>query len=353
MLSFAQARILAVATLGSLVCTAAAAAGKDASKGTGPASAAKAPAPASTDEKGPPQAQPKSFSAVVKPDKVKLGETFTYTLEIRHGKDERYELPRDLSFGDEFNIVKIDTARDKEGDGAVTRFEIKAALFDLGEKRIPDLRLAVAGPSGEQVLVVPGPPVNGGGDLKEGEEGKLFDILPPVAVNVPRYTALYVLAATLAAVGLGLMLYRYLKRRPKREARAIPVTRKPLHERALEALLALQSEDLPGKGRGREFHYRLSEILRDYLGERFSFHAVEMTTEELLSTLSRMPTPGLDYRALEALCRESDLIKFAKVAATPGECKAAVEAAMGFIRATTLMVGAASPSSVAQGAISP
>ena len=68
--------------------------------------------------------------------------------------------------------------------------------------------------------------------------------------------------------------------------------------RAREALDALRAEDLPGKGRVREFYFRLSEIVRGYLGERYGFDALESTTPELLESLRRLHTPGLaDERA--------------------------------------------------------
>lgn len=283
-----------------------------------------------------PEAAPRSFSAVAAPDKVKLGETFVLTVEVRDAKTERYELPKDFSLGKEYDLVDVAVSRESRGDETTTRFSIKAALFDLGEMRIPDLALDAIGPSGPKRLTVPGPPIVGVGLLGEDEQAELLDILPPVEVNVSDYTALYVLAAALAATTLLLLLLRWLKSRPKKAARAVPPPPPPpAHLRALRALEQLQREELPAQGRGKEFHFRLSEILRGYLGERFGFDALDRTTEELLAALTRLPTPGLDFARFEALCREGDLVKYAKAPATPSDCKVAIESAFSFVHATT------------------
>jgi hypothetical protein len=215
-----------------------------------------------------------------------------------------------------------------------TRFVVEALVFDLGEKTVADLQLAATSPRGAGVLTVPGPKVTGTGDLKEDEEASLLDILPPVEVLVPKYTVLWVAGGALLATLLVLALVRWLKNRP-RKVKLVPVVpRAPAHERALQALQELQQADLPAQDRAKEFHFRLSEILRDYLGERFGFQALDMTTEELLTVLKRTSTPGLDYPRFEAFCREGDLVKYAKLPATGAGCKAAIEAGFEFVRAT-------------------
>jgi hypothetical protein len=236
----------------------------------------------------------------------------------------------------EFVVVRVETTGAAKGDETVTRFAIRAALFDLGENRLADLELAVIGSPGAERLAVPGPTVTGLGDLKDdAQEQALADIMPPVEVKVTRYTVLWVAAALIAGSLLALVAYRNLKARPRKARPAPPPPpRAPAHERALAALEELQREDLPARGCQKELHLRLSEILRDYLGERFGVAALDMTTEELLAALARTPTPGLDYPRFEALCREGDLVKFAKLVTTPTQCKVALEAGFAMVRAT-------------------
>lgn len=293
-----------------------------------------APAPVAVSD-GVPQATPSRFSAAAAPDRVRLGEELVLTIDVRDAKRVRYELPSDLSLGKDFDVVRA-TATRTEKDGEVeTQFQIRALLFALGEKALADIPLRALAPDGEKRLVVPGPTVTGVGDLKEEEKAELQDIMPPVPVPVPRYTLLYVAAAALAAAVLGLLLFRWLRSRPHRVRAAPAPPPLPAHVRAQQALEALQREELPQKGRAKELFFRVSEILRDYLGERFGVAALDMTTAELLAALARAPTPGLDYARFEAFCREGDLVRFAKGEATASLCKQAVEAAFLFVRATT------------------
>ncbi|MBI5548028.1 MAG: hypothetical protein HY901_29460 [Deltaproteobacteria bacterium] len=313
------------------------------------ASPARAQAPAEAEADTDParasaQAAPRAVSAVVSPDQVRLGESFTLTIEVRDSSEVRYELPPDLSLGKEFDLVRITPTRATKDGETVTRFVIEALLFELGEKPLGSLVLSAAGPQGLRRLTIQAPTVTGTGVLPEDQEAELHDILPPVEVLVPRYTALWIIAGTILATLTLLLLWRWLKGRPKRVPVAPIVPRAPAHERALARLEELQREDLPGQGRAKEFHFLLSEILRDYLGERFGFLALDMTTEELLATLTRTATPGLVYSRFEAWCSEGDLVKYAKLQPTPASCKQAIEDAFGFVRDTV-------PASAARGAV--
>lgn len=281
------------------------------------------------------EATPRSVNAAAFPDKLRLGEEFTLTVTIRDEKDVRYELPSDLSLGKEFDVVRTSASRTEKDGEVETRFEIHALLFDLGERSLADLTLRAAAPGGERRLVVPLPKVTGAGDLQADSKAEMHDIMPPVPLRVPRYTALYAVAGVVGAGLLALLLARWLRNRQRRVRAAPAPPPLPPHVRALKALEDLQREDLPSQSRQKEFFFRLSEILRDYLGERFGVAALDMTTEELLAALARVPTPGLDFPRFEAFCRNGDLVRFARAGATAIACKASVEEAFAFVRATT------------------
>ncbi len=74
----------------------------------------------------------------------------------------------------------------------------------------------------------------------------------------------------------------------------------------------------------KDFYFRLSEILRGYLGERYGFEALECTSSELMAKLRRMPTPGLPEDGLLRFVSESDLVKFARAESSPDSCRAAL-----------------------------
>ncbi|MDR0964925.1 MAG: hypothetical protein LBM75_00170 [Myxococcales bacterium] len=287
-----------------------------------------------------PKATPHSTRAEVTPFQAKLGEPFTITIEVLDRPEEHYELGRDFSLGPDVDLLDTQATRTPTDDGLqLTRFTLRAALFELGAKTLPTLRLQATGPSGDKLLEIDGPSVTGVGVVAEDDESGYADILPPVQVRVADYLILWILLGVLVAVGLffALMrLWKHLRARPRKAPAPKPLD--PLHVRALAALHALRAEDLPSQGREREMFFRLSEIERGYLGERYGFDALDMTTEELLAALGRLHTPGLNFTQFELHCREGDFVRFAKAIAPASLCKRAIEEAITLVQTTTASV---------------
>ena len=156
----------------------------------------------------------------------------------------------------------------------------------------------------------------------------ILDIKPPVPVggdNILFYAA--------AAIGVVLLLLAllYWQRRRRRGELPIAVPRIPSHEAALQAMNELAM--IP-PSQGKVFYFRLGEVLRVYLQQRFRIDAPEMTTEELTPQLGRLPIAELDTQSLATLFRSGDLVKFADVPATTTQMKTDLSAAVAFVTTT-------------------
>jgi hypothetical protein len=119
---------------------------------------------------------------------------------------------------------------------------------------------------------------------------------------------LFVIGALFLIMGLvGALLYINKKQK------SLHKFLKPAHVLALEAFEKLKKEKLIEKGIVREHYFRLSDIFRRYIENRFAIPAVEQTTQELLPELWKLEglTPPIKSKAKEFLVH-SDLIKFAK-----------------------------------------
>jgi hypothetical protein len=89
----------------------------------------------------------------------------------------------------------------------------------------------------------------------------------------------------------------------------------------------------------RPFYFELSEAIREYLGGRFGFDSLEMTTEELVAAMRRVPskaTRGVVGSEIEGWLSACDLVKFAKVAPSPEQARGALETAILMVAATRL-----------------
>lgn len=270
------------------------------------------------------------------PTTAKLGEPFVVELVVTHDKAQRYDLKPPGELGD-FDFRSVQRSRVDGPDSSTTTFQVSLAAFTLGKQTTPALTLDIADGAqtyelpamGTEVEIVASLPADA-----QQQGANLLDVRPPEEVAVRTWRLLYGLAGLVAAGLAAWGLMRLWKRYRKAKAEFVKPP-EPLHVRASQALDALAKENLPGQGRAREFYFRLSEIMRGYLGERFGFEALESTTPELLQALRSRHTPGLPIEELTAFANESDYVRYAKLVPGPDDCKVQLELGYRIIHATT------------------
>ncbi|MDY7228597.1 hypothetical protein [Hyalangium rubrum] len=258
------------------------------------------------------------------PVQAHIGEPFTYELVLTHAKDQRFELlpPKEL---EQFEVLEQTRQRQDGQEGSVTTFRLKMSAFELGELTLPQLVFELTAPGVSQTVSVPGMKVEVLPTLPQNaeEEGAgLFDYRAPIEVPIRSWRLVLILLGVLAAGLLGWALVKWL-RRPRPEVVDVkPLA--PLDVRTREALDSLRAEGLPSKGRVKDFYFRLSEIVRGYLGERYGFEALECTSSELFASLRKLQTPGLPEDKLMRFVSESDMVKYARADAPPESCEASL-----------------------------
>lgn len=278
---------------------------------------------------------PFQLRARVTPDKVKLGEPVTLEIVVTHEPTQRYELKTPGELGD-FDYLGQERSRTDGKDQSTTTLQVKLAAFQLGSLETPALELEVVAPEGAAVVPVPRVKVEVVSSLPADAQTKgenLYDVKPPEEVPVRSWRLLYVLAGLVAALGLGWALTRWLQR-PKPVVPAYVPPPEPLHVRVTKALDTLAAEALPGKGQFKPYYFRLSEIVRGYLGELYGFEALESTTPELLASLHSRTTPGLPLPELATFAHFSDFVRYAKQEPSLDECKAHLELAYRIVHST-------------------
>ena len=105
---------------------------------------------------------------------------------------------------------------------------------------------------------------------------------------------------------------------------------------AREKLNAIVTDDLLRRGHFYEYFVRISEVVREYLGNRYQFYAMDLTTRELLMELRDRPTPGLENAQLRLLLEDADLVKFARLHPSDDQCAQAINTAFRLIETTRL-----------------
>jgi hypothetical protein len=111
-----------------------------------------------------------------------------------------------------------------------------------------------------------------------------------------------------------------------------PVLVIPPWETALKELLLLEKGVWQTKEQVMEFYVRLSLTVRHYIEMRFNIRAVEMTTEEFMTEMSRSSLLTKEHQVfLKEFLAGSDRVKFAGSMASMDEMKQTLETARSFV----------------------
>lgn len=183
------------------------------------------------------------------------------------------------------------------------RYELPPFEFIVGKEKVTSNRLTV---NVLPVKVKADEKIDAFSDIAEP-----FDINPdPEALEEESSILWWLIGA--AVLLLALIAFLYLR---YRKTGSILLLSKPVppYAQALNKLRKLQQQNLPQKGKTKEYYTRLTDILRSYLNRQFGIKTFEKTSNEILWQV------GLDedlkrYEGiLKSIFETADFVKFAKV----------------------------------------
>jgi hypothetical protein len=281
-----------------------------------------------------------TVGATVEPAKGQIGDQLTLTVTAVGPRSIPTNLPANRSLG-AFEVVGGDPeVADKDlGDGKISRtFRVKIAAYETGELTVPPIPVTYIGKGGTVLSQRTKPvPVKIESLLANETEPQLKEAQTPESVVVLEddYTLVYAGGGLMAAI-LGALLALYLRRRLRARAafRPAPPPR-PAHEVALEKLDRLATSGLLPGADLRPFYFQLTEVVREYLGARFGFLALEMTSEEVIAQLQRRrQLRGLVMGEIAGWVISADMVKFAKLVPSEDEARGALETAIRIVEST-------------------
>jgi hypothetical protein len=145
------------------------------------------------------------------------------------------------------------------------------------------------------------------------QEEDIKDIKPPVRIPLNWWMiALWILIGLILIALLVYLYKKYFKKKPVEQIIQPKKIKIPLHIEALSKLDKLDSEQLWQKGFIKDYHSRITEIIREYFEKRFDLPALEMTTSESLRDLAKHPEAANVLNITEKFLNNADLVKFAK-----------------------------------------
>lgn len=123
----------------------------------------------------------------------------------------------------------------------------------------------------------------------------------------------YIPLLLLLVFGLIVVAYYFITKKKKKGYFFTPKIVLPPHVVAIDALDKLKSKKLIQAGQTKEFHTEVTDIIREYIDERFGINAPEMLTEDIIQAV-RLATDGTASTAdsLRQMLTLADLVKFAR-----------------------------------------
>lgn len=179
-------------------------------------------------------------------------------------------------------------------------------------------------------------------DIPEGEEKNIFG--PKGVMNTPvrfyeaKGLLLYWL---LAAFGFAMAFYLLVRYRDDKPIiRKIKIEAKvPAHVRAISDIEELRQAGGPHSEDSKAYYTKLTDILREYINDRFGFNATEMTSYEILERLEESRDKE-SLSQLRDLLSTSDMVKFAKFKPMLNENDRNLVTALEFVNETKVEVPA-------------
>jgi len=282
-------------------------------------------------------AQPPVIKASMDSAQIMIGEQTRLHLEIAANKNSSLQLPfipdtlmRDVEV---LAISQPDTT-DLGNNRMQIRYDYLITSFDSALYLLPPFKV-IAGTdtfySNQLALKVSTLPV-------DTESGNFYDIKdvwkPPFVLSD------YVLVFWIIfGICLLILLALYLIFRKKKKLPLLPFLKPdepllPPHVRALQALDTIKSEKLWQQGREKEYHSQLTDVIRNYIDDRFGINAMEMTSGEILQMIQAESEADPVFAQLKQMLIVSDLAKFAKYRPLPDENELSLMYAYLFVNST-------------------
>jgi len=245
-----------------------------------------------------------------------IGDRVHLNVIMRYPAGTRFEFPELREKLGEWELLDRNISEPKKIKGGLQQeWSLELTVFDTGKVVIPALELQAvndADSSASLLFQTDEFVVDVISVLPPGTtEPK--DIKPPFAIRKILPWTIIIFGLLIAAILVGWWIYY---RRWKMQQPTTPPDEHYLeapHMTAFRKLEELKSRPYKTEDEIRQYYFRISEILREYLERRFFIKALEMTTREIMDSFHDLDVaPGIDVE-YKTLFDGLDLVKFAKM----------------------------------------
>lgn len=243
-----------------------------------------------------------------------IGDHINFTLLINHSDNVGIVTPFFRDSLKKFEIIKeLPVEKKKVENRNEIRYKYVLSYFDSAEVTIPQIRIFYRTKADTTLQAIQSDSLTLRiHKLSVKVEEDIKDVKPPVRIPFDWLTLIFWILVALAILVIAYLLYKKYFRKKKVEEVSKPVIVLPPHEEALMKLDQLDREQLWQKGYIKEYHSRITEIIREYFEKRFGLPALELPTSEQLALLKRIPDANQILELTESFLTNADLVKFAR-----------------------------------------
>ncbi|MFI5219428.1 MAG: hypothetical protein ACHQNT_08050 [Bacteroidia bacterium] len=260
--------------------------------------------------------QPFSVRASIDSNVILIGKQVKLTLELTQQHSSKIQwaaIPDTIGKVEVIEKSKIDSVLSSDSISIIKRQHLLLTCFDSGYYVIPPFRFTDLSNTDTLTNFAETQPllltVN---TLAVDTTRAIKDIKAPVIVPLSWQDFLPWLIGLLLLVAIIIGVLYLRKRFKKKPVVAFEKPKRPAHEIALEELKKLEEEKLWQQGNFKYYHTRLTDIIRIYLWHRYDLDAMEMTSDEILSSTTVKGFPAEIFEKLKFMLTLADLVKFAK-----------------------------------------
>lgn len=247
-------------------------------------------------------------------DSIKIGEQIIYKIQVQSDTTKLVVFPESIAFNplEVIESFNVDTSRQGGNYNLIKQYAL--THFDSGYFTIPRQKILI----GDQSFFTDSLKVIVNNVVVDTTKQGLYDIKPFVEVN--KIAGNWWELALLITLGLAIvafLLYWFIwRKKPLSEEEKIALL--PPYDRAKLALKKLEESNYLNPETLKNYYSELTLIIRKYLDEKVYDHALESTTDELITRLQLLKEGNQlnlspdSIKNIQHILKRADLVKFAK-----------------------------------------
>ena len=255
-------------------------------------------------------------SHFVTPNKVAVGEQVRLSIIVTANKKTSVQLNTVGKKYGVFRVVNEKIERLSEGDNLITKYNYMLGLYSLEKPIVPTTTITLKNANAQKTHILPAIPLTFKSNITENDQD-LKVLNEPLDISIVRVMKESINWKVVGVLILIIVVLAYLliKFWPKKKAfltkqKLMPIDNRTPEERANESLKHLLSDNL-FPSQIKQHYLRLSEIVKEYLSNRYNEKFIEMTTTEILANIKSKLSEQALNKIVEILSL-ADLVKFAR-----------------------------------------